>query len=208
MQPVRLRIERPLLHLAKKKNTQITIREILDKEAVYIKWRELFLDAYIENLYAGGLDRIPIILQTTPFKTPKNKAFWFEWMWTTHPGCKELIEDKWKNNFNAPRQSTVHEKLRYLTPALQEWNRQNFGHLHQQILTLKRKMAAFYDKPSYRCQEADFDEIKSQLNDLLKQEEIFWAQKSRVSWLKWAIKIQIFFIYQLSREGKGTSFMW
>ena len=48
----------------------------------------------------------------------------------------------------------------------------------------------------------EFLEVSKELDDLLMKQEIFWAQRSRVSWLKHGDKNGIFF-FTLKHHNRG-----
>eukprot|EP00253_Pinus_taeda_P017934 PITA_17934 len=115
----------------------------------------------------GGSDHWPIQLEMKGMVSPRNRPFRFENIWLSHPDFTSNIEKWWSEDlqFQGSKMYLLHKRLKHIKFSLKEWNKKDFD---------------------------GFDKVKSDQGDkhhqecenLCKQEEIFWRQKSRVQWLK------------------------
>ena len=86
------------------------------------------------------------------------------------------------------RMFLLHQRLKHIKVRLKDWNNNEFGNIFEAKKTIEGKMQELnqalimdgFDK--FRN-----DQVTKHHKDwenLCKQEEIFWRQKSRVQWLK------------------------
>lgn len=82
----------------------------------------------------------------------------------------------------------LHKRLKHIKFKLKEWNKKDFGN----IFVDKKSVEIKIQELNQALIKDGFDKIKSdhvekhlhEWENLCKQEEIFWRQKSRVQWLK------------------------
>lgn len=78
----------------------------------------MFLDVGIENVIAYSSDQLPILPSTTKSHLKWSpRPFRFEWFWTQHKQCKDIIKQTWSLPSNTIN-SGVPQKLKNLIPAL------------------------------------------------------------------------------------------
>lgn len=79
------------------------------------------------------------------------------------------------------------DKIRRFRDKLQVWNRKIFGNIFQKKRRCLTRLAgiqrALSDGPSDYLSRLELDLLK-EYDQLLKYEEAFWCQKSRITWLK------------------------
>eukprot|EP00253_Pinus_taeda_P033628 PITA_33628 len=138
----------------------------------------------------GGSDHWPIQLELEGFDSPKNKPFRFENIWLSHPDFINNIEKWWAEDLQIQGMNMfiLYKRLQRIKFRLKESNKEVFGN----IFVEKKAVEAKLEELNQALITMGFDKVKSQLVDkhhqewenLCKQEEIFWRQKSRIQWLK------------------------
>eukprot|EP00253_Pinus_taeda_P023924 PITA_23924 len=138
----------------------------------------------------GGSDHWPIQLEIKGIDAPRNRPFRFENIWLSHPDFINNIEKWWSEDLQVQgsKMFLLHKRLKHIKIKLKEWNKKDFGN----IFVNKKSVEIKLRKLNQAMITDGFDKNKSEqaekLNldweNLCKQEEIFWRQKSRIQWLK------------------------
>eukprot|EP00253_Pinus_taeda_P030821 PITA_30821 len=138
----------------------------------------------------GGLDHWPVQLEIKGIGTPRNKPFRFENIWLSHPDFITNIEKWWAEDLQmqGTRMYLLHKRLKHIKLQLKEWNKKNFGNIFVEKKDVENKMQVLNQALIMEgFDKAIGDQVDKHHQDwenLCKQEEIFWRQKSRVQWLK------------------------
>ncbi|XP_072087336.1 uncharacterized protein [Arachis hypogaea] len=168
-------------------------RERLDRVLVNWKWLSLHQNVVLKAAPAISLDHCALILETQP-KLWIKKEFRFEAFWTEHEECKEVIRRSWQqhdgnrncwNQFIRKRGRCIRE--------LTEWSRRKFKRADKEIEKKKNEQLQIQKSDMTDRDKKREKELKNQINDLWKQEEKYWGQRSRLKWLKWGDKNTAFF---------------
>ncbi|XP_028767839.1 uncharacterized protein LOC114725488 [Neltuma alba] len=127
-------------------------------------------------------DHNPLVL-CLPTQSNVNrgiKPFRFEAMWLQHENFKDFLCEAWKNN------GIISKSLANLKNDLLDWNRSTFGFVEQKKRTILSRLKGIQNSSPYpfslflRNLEK---ELQSDLEQLLKVEEIKWFQKARTEWI-------------------------
>ncbi|XP_062079259.1 uncharacterized protein LOC133783627 [Humulus lupulus] len=111
-----------------------------------------------------------------------RKPFRFENMWTRDLNYFWVIKRAWQSTFQGDLMRNFNHKLIATKKNLAKWNQLHFRSIHDQIRLAKAKL-----------QKVELDTLndfkrelqaRKNLNEVLKREEIFWKQKSRIKWLR------------------------
>jgi hypothetical protein len=159
------------------------IKERLDRGLASSQWIHLFSSFSVQHLPAITSDHNALLLQTT---TPLNnlpRPFKFEEFWTKDPSCRNVISTAWSSVFVGSPAYSLTKKLKATKNALKTWNKHHFGHIQSRISTLTRQLDIIQQSTtSEQSLQAEIS-IKQDLTNLFLQEEIFWKNKSRETWL-------------------------
>lgn len=135
-------------------------------------WIKNFSNCLITHLPKIKSDHRPLLLNLKPkFSLPRGRPFCFLVGWIEYSEFGKFVEDQW--NFKG----YMSESLSTLTDDLKEWNKSIFGH----IISRKRKLL---HKLSVIQKQMDISgtnllatheiELRQELEDVLRHEEILW----------------------------------
>ncbi|KAJ7982509.1 Ribonuclease H [Quillaja saponaria] len=117
-----------------------------------------------------------------PPPNPAARPFRFEAAWISYDSFAALVEDFWDH-----RDGHVTDSLSIFTDVLKNWNHTVFGNIfrrkRQLMARLKGIQTALCKSVNYFLLDLKKD-LLQEYNDILKQEEVFWFQKSRERWVK------------------------
>ena len=121
----------------KRKGTDF-VMENLDIAFANIAWFDFYPDCVVTNLPIIHSDHGPIILDTEPHTPFKYRPFRFEWMWTTHSDCPNVVKAAWiTKNASGSSAYCLTKKLEAVRDQFKKWNKTSFGVIDKQILEKK-----------------------------------------------------------------------
>ncbi|CAI9111977.1 OLC1v1012333C1 [Oldenlandia corymbosa var. corymbosa] len=105
----------------------------------------------------------------------------FEELWTKFDECRDIIEENWYigGDVNAEQ---FKMKIKNTMMALKKWGKLKFGNLRKKINDFNQRLVEIQGNPAYTWDEEA--KLKKELELLLEQEEVYWKQRSRISWLQ------------------------
>uniref|UniRef100_A0A0V0IFJ2 Putative ovule protein n=1 Tax=Solanum chacoense TaxID=4108 RepID=A0A0V0IFJ2_SOLCH len=160
----------------------------LDRFLYSTEWDEQFRNIRQQIMPRVISDHSPIMLQCGDWEQRKP-YFKFENWWTNVEGFKELIQDWW-NGFvvEGCPDFKLSMKLKMVKQKLKEWSGVTFGELINKKNRLLNELAEIDLIQNDRMLTEDEMIIRAtilvELEELAKNEESRWRQKSRVLWLK------------------------
>ena len=163
----------------------------LDRGVSTSEWHLLLLDAYVRNLPFAFSDHHAVMVDfeaRAERSPPKKHLFRFEAAWITREGCEDVIREAWSLPQSGTRMFQLCQKIRSCRMALLQWSKNDVHSLPHQIKEAWAKLANYEAnlQSSWNDQEImrDRNATRKTLNNLLTQEEIYWRQCSRISWMK------------------------
>lgn len=159
------------------------IQERLDRAMGNSQWSVLFLQASLCHLAAISSDHKPICLFTSPVHSSRPKPFRFEAMWLRDPSIGDVVSHAWTKGSNSPTLVQLMTKLKYTKLALKEWNKLHFRHVQTNITELKTLLETLQSLPLSATNLNWENMIHSDLDELLKREQILWRDKGKERWL-------------------------
>lgn len=164
----------------------------LDRVFVQEDWITKFPMLNASILRRSVSDHCPLLIKSRDIDWGP-KPFRFQDVWLTHQGCLEIIKNSWLKNNGKP----FMEKLKMVKTDLKVWNSQDFGNIDSQIAHHELEIEKWDNIANTRNLNMEEAQMRSsaQLNlwSWLKKKEIYWAQNSRIQWLKLGDKNTRFF---------------
>jgi len=123
------------------------------------------------------------------FKTDQLKfasSFKFQSMWTQHTGCKELIENSWKENVVGCPMHILSTKLKILKAKLKLWNKEVFENVNDYVENAETQLKNIQHQIQTTGHTNSLQNLEkaahAHLEDALKKQNLFWKDKARVNW--------------------------
>ena len=117
----------------------------------------------------------------------------FEEKWASHPECRQVIEEAWRQRVEGGSPMfCLFQRIRNTRLALIKWENRAFGDTKvalQQRQWLLEELTSRNDLTLM----VRIRETKTEINNLLHQEELAWRQRSRAIWLPTGDKNTKFF---------------
>ncbi|KAL8516739.1 hypothetical protein ACS0TY_015123 [Phlomoides rotata] len=134
-------------------------------------------------------DHHPLLLHCDLGSPPLPRPFKFQTPWTLDIRFSSLVHSSWTQPLRASDPvSLVVRKLRHLKAELRVWNKEVFGLISNKIVATKQVLS---EVQAQVYSLGDSDELFSkeieatvELNLILNQEQLIFAQKNRATWLK------------------------
>lgn len=108
----------------------------------------------------------------------------------THPNFTNNISSWWSEDLHIQGTSMflLHKRLKHIKFRLKDWNKNEFGNIFEGKKVVENKLQILNQALTKDGFDKDSNEKSTKLQhdweNLCKQEDMFWRQKSRVQWLK------------------------
>ncbi|KAK8657846.1 hypothetical protein V6N13_036065 [Hibiscus sabdariffa] len=158
-----------------------TLHQRLDRCLGSDAWWWLWPQSHVLHLNRVGSDHRPLLLETDPAAhSPQRSAFRYLAAWQEHQDFEPLLFRVWSLN------DPIVRNISNFQAAVSVWNKESFGHIGRRKRTLMARINGIerVNEDSSVPQFQDLEqELKSELSDVLKQEELLWFQRARTEWI-------------------------
>lgn len=116
------------------------VMERLDRAFASAEWINMYPSYSLRNIPIIRSNHGPVILDfdyQTPFR---KRPFRFEHMWTTHPSCKDMVQQAWVFNSHGSRAKQLRKKLLIVIRKALEWKKNVFGKVERDIKLKQAKL--------------------------------------------------------------------
>ncbi|XP_039015929.1 uncharacterized protein LOC120146444 [Hibiscus syriacus] len=149
----------------------------LDRCLMNIKWLEVFPYTRVHHLDRIGSDHCPIMLQTDQHhKDNRIKPFRFLAAWMEHPNFVKFLKKEWAKH------NDFLDSLNHIRQIIGIWNRETFGSINQKkrrIISRLKGIDKALRKYNSNILSNIESELKTELDTILRHEELLWAQRAR-----------------------------
>ncbi|XP_074293826.1 uncharacterized protein LOC141620995 [Silene latifolia] len=146
------------------------------------RWFELFPRARLIHMDREWSDHAPIKLMLRKREEGERvggRIFRFEQMWVGEDGCEETIKKVWDRSGE-----DLTSTLAHCAHSLQEWKGLSIGKILRDIRAKRRRLKRLNEGEKSLRAVNERKVLVKEIAQLLKQEEIYWKQRSRALWLK------------------------
>lgn len=105
-------------------------------------------------------------------------------MWIESPECFVVIKNAWGEREVRQPDRSMEPKLINCRKHLIKWSRKTFRYNWVDIQKAKERLWCLSQTKSTAKTQREEDRLKDRITTLLKREEIYWKQRSRVNWLR------------------------
>ncbi|KAJ8649330.1 hypothetical protein MRB53_002353 [Persea americana] len=158
------------------RGTNNLVEERLDRALVTDSWLSLFPHAKLVNLLAPVSDHTPLLLETDLFiPTQYQRRFRFENIWLQEAELNEVVSSNWRSTVG----SDLPDRFHACALALARWGKGLSNKFKDQIVACKNYLERLRNS-SDPTLVAVLQEQKTQLGNLLMQEEKYWRQRAKM----------------------------
>ena len=179
-------------------------KERLDRAVANQMWRSKFPGTSVNHIVSHTSDHLPLILQNK--EPPKlgykgRRGFKFEEAWLLWDGCEQVIQEAWDNGGGGNSAlETVHKKIGGCALELLVWGASKTHPGVEEIKHLQKRIEVLNRAPPTQQNRSEFLQASKELDEWLRKQEIYWAQRSRVNWIKHGDKNSKFFHLKASQR--------
>ncbi|KAK2635480.1 hypothetical protein Ddye_030272 [Dipteronia dyeriana] len=187
------------------------VYERLNRCVCNYQWRDIFTGATVSHLEFWKSDHCPIMLDSTPYRAlftrtslGHRRRFHFEECWARSEGYVNIVRKSGVNEGESANMQDLVSSIQFCTSQLREWNEVNRKGFCKEILR-KHKELQQATKEIHTGSWRSASLIERELYALLENEEIYWRQRLRATWLKRGDKnSRSFHSCALSRRSRNT----
>ena len=112
-----------------------------------------------------------------------KKQFRFEKAWVKDEGYEDAIANAWSVSFNGSIMFQVCNKIKECRKKLLAWSKNSLCSLGKKIEE-KRNRLQVLEENNRDASWVECEALRHEINILIEKEEIYWKQRSRISWLR------------------------
>ncbi|XP_023882264.2 uncharacterized protein LOC111994610 [Quercus suber] len=183
-------------------NTQ----ERLDRAMANTRWKEKFHASSVTHPFSYAFDHRPLLLHAKFDLRHCGKctrSFRFEEAWLIRANCEEVITEAWGSVGNLDSGlRCIKDKINRCGSVLQAWGANDTNPNVPEIKRVQKKVEELSMVEPIVANKFEFLAASKIPDDLLLKQEIYWAQQSRVAWLKHGDKNTNFFHSKASQRRR------
>ena len=187
-QPIDFGYQGPIFTWDNGRDKSEFVQERLDRATATLNWLENFLGTKVHNIPWSTSDHLLLLIKCgTALRQPLvgKKSHRFEEKWATKGECKEIIQEAWDQDHHAGSPMfSLTKKIKACRARLVSWGRHTFG-VEKLVFEEKTKILEGLMTDNRNGQNDErIRELKLNINDYLRKEELHWRQRSHAVWLK------------------------
>ncbi|XP_026459090.1 uncharacterized protein LOC113359715 [Papaver somniferum] len=160
------------------------VRSRLDRALVISQWLHHYNHSKLFHLDAIGSDHLPILLVTNTTSHQGKRPFRYFKCWFKDPTCQQVIRDAYKLNIRGSHAYRMTNGIRNVKFELKKWNLSHYGNVDHKVSMLTDQLKTLNRNPYSIQNNEAIKEVKHNLELAQKAQESFYAQKSRVEFIK------------------------
>jgi hypothetical protein len=116
--------------------------------------------------------------------SPPCRVRRYEACWERENSLAAEVKIAWENHNKPKNLGDVVANLEGVMDSLQSWSKRTVGSVSKRIGKLRKKLANVNMNLSTVENQRNKKKYETELDSLLEQEEVYWRQRSRVTWLR------------------------
>lgn len=177
------------------------IKEHLDRVLVSPEWRLKFDRAQVRHLFAVGSDHAAMLLDTNPPKFSGPRQFRFDSRWVDDSESYDIVRRGWQSVKRGSKMFEVFQKVKNCRNELRCWSKRKNFNARWKITETQQKLKAI-GEDQVNGGPDQVRALEKELGAAWEQEEMFWRQKARVTWMVKGDRNTSFFMLKSHKEGK------
>ena len=141
------------------------------------------------HLPTHASDQLPIMLHVQTYVQARQKqerCFKFKESWLLSSECEIVVQEAWgRAHEEGLWLASVQVKIKLCGAELLAWCSSSIDPDTRAIKDLQKKKLDFLNETEpTKAAKAEYLELSKKMDGLLQKQEIFWAQRSKINWLK------------------------
>lgn len=153
----------------------------LDRSMATTEWFHLFPAAETEFLEFGESDHRPLITYISESNDQSKGCFRYDARCFNKEGFKDAVIQGWKNPTEGYTSSNFIQRISQCRRSISRWKRRNRLNAEEKIAHIRHKLDRIISSGQGSLIERD--RLRRELNEAYIDEELFWKNKSRNTWL-------------------------
>ncbi|CAL1357332.1 unnamed protein product [Linum trigynum] len=180
----------------------------IDRVLMNTSWLVHFHSFAVTLLPPRLSDHCGLLVNTDSQATSLPKPFKYFNCWETHPQYNQIIREAWGRSFKGTAMFIVCQKLREVKRQLRKLNRSAYSEISERVRLIRCELEDLQIEALQQPSPESFqgvNECQLRLNELLKEEETIYRQKSRLLWVKTGdMNTSYFHNYVKARQARST----
>ncbi|KAI9100210.1 hypothetical protein K1719_024428 [Acacia pycnantha] len=142
-------------------------------------------DGVVFHIDPVGSDHHALVIDCCYSEAKAPRTFKFEATWVQHVDFLKIVGNRWNENTvsNVDNLLDLIQRLDMCKRRLMEWSKREFPNFRRVIDHLRRELCHCYEGNFTYEKLREAENLVSQIEEAWKNEEIYWWQRSRISWL-------------------------
>ena len=127
----------------------------LDRALATSEWYANFANVKLHHLSTTASDHCILALwwnQREKWWNRGVKPFRFEAIWLRDPRCAEVVSGAWEFGLGVPTGHPLQNCISSCNACLTQWNKKEFGHVGNQIKSLRNRLQALENAPEHNIE--------------------------------------------------------
>ncbi|KAG5525263.1 hypothetical protein RHGRI_031816 [Rhododendron griersonianum] len=158
------------------------IKERLDRVLVLTGWKVRYDRARVQHLFAVGSDHAALLLDTNPPRFIGHRQFRFDNRWVSDLESFETVRRSWQHSTQGSKMFGVFNKVRNTRRELRVWSKAKGFNACKKINEIQDKLKSIGEGQN-TGDGGQIRGLEKELGEAWVQEERYWRQKARKSWM-------------------------